>query len=102
MEGHAKDGSAPYGPIPATVGSLLDCLLKCRATPDEAEVLRTEIDTAIGKSRFLWEGYPIRHMGDVIHSNVMADVAAALAQAAVADIVSRSVPSIPSVVTSQS
>lgn len=34
------------------VGSLLDRVLKRRATADDAEALRTEIDKAIGKSRF--------------------------------------------------
>lgn len=34
------------------VGGLLDRILKRRATTDDAEALRTEINAAIGKSRF--------------------------------------------------
>lgn len=38
--------------VKTAVGGLLDRILKRRATADDAETLRTEINTAIGKSRF--------------------------------------------------
>lgn len=38
--------------VKTAVGGLLDRILKRRATADDAETLRTEINTAIGKGRF--------------------------------------------------